>query len=76
MRLLLFRPAVFRGGLMAQVLGFFPDVCQLFHGLLLDEHGLGKALDGQFPGNGTFYYFPMAAAIIPPTKPQRPLLFM
>ena len=42
---------------MAQVLGFFPDVCQLFHGLLLDEHGLGKALDGQFPGNGTFYYF-------------------
>ncbi|MFR4416482.1 MAG: hypothetical protein ACLT8E_03280 [Akkermansia sp.] len=47
----------FRGGLMAQVLGFFPDVCQLFHGLLLDEHGLGKALDGQFPGNGTFYYF-------------------
>ena len=53
---------------MAQVLGFFPDVCQLFHGLLLDEHGLGKALDGQFA--------PMAAAIIPPTKPQRPLLFM
>ena len=26
-------------------------------GHALDEHGLGKALDGQFPGNGTFYYF-------------------
>ena len=42
---------------MAQVLRFFTDIGQLLHGLLLDEHGLGKALDGQFPGSGAFNHF-------------------
>lgn len=57
MRLLLFRLAVFSGGLVAQVLRFFTDIGQLLHGLLLDEHGFGKPLDGQFPGSGAFNHF-------------------
>ena len=42
---------------MAQVLRFFTDIGQLLHGLLLDEHGFGKPLDGQFPGSGAFNHF-------------------
>jgi hypothetical protein len=42
---------------MVQVLGLFPDVCRFLCGLPLDVHGLGKTLNGQFPGNGTFHYF-------------------
>ncbi len=42
---------------MVHVLGLFPDVCRFLCGLPLDVHGFQQALNGPFPGSGTFHCF-------------------
>ncbi len=62
---------------MVHVLGLFPDVCRFLCGLPLDVHGFQQALNGPFPGSGTFHCFRINGGDhYSDTLPHRSLSFM